>query len=310
MFAAGAFFIPCAFAAQPYLYTSHTTLSIYVKAYLSLIRFPNLVLIVLSQALVQACLLVAGVNWGMVARPGFAALTLSTVLIAAAGYIINDYYDVKIDAINKPERMLVGKAIRRRRAMFAHLVLSTAGVVIGLALAIPVGLINMGAVLLLWGYSARLKKMLLVGNVVIALLSASMLLVVAVYDDALNKITLGYALFAFLISLIREIIKDMEDMKGDASFDCRTLPIVAGIRNTKLVLYPLVALFLAFLLVVVFHRRTALLFDSYMLLLVLLPSIWLVIKLARSDRRRDFAYLSNLNKFIMLTGILSMLLVG
>ncbi|WP_370582911.1 geranylgeranylglycerol-phosphate geranylgeranyltransferase [Pontibacter sp. 172403-2] len=302
--------MPCAFAAQPYLYTSHTTLSIYVKAYLSLIRFPNLVLIVLSQALVQACLLVAGVNWGMVARPGFAALTLSTVLIAAAGYIINDYYDVKIDAINKPERMLVGKAIRRRRAMFAHLVLSTAGVVIGLALAIPVGLINMGAVLLLWGYSARLKKMLLVGNVVIALLSASMLLVVAVYDDALNKITLGYALFAFLISLIREIIKDMEDMKGDASFDCRTLPIVAGIRNTKLVLYPLVALFLAFLLVVVFHRRTALLFDSYMLLLVLLPSIWLVIKLARSDRRRDFAYLSNLNKFIMLTGILSMLLVG
>jgi len=280
-----------------------------VKAYLRLIRFPNLVLIVLSQALVQACLLAAGVNWGMVVRPGFVALTLSTVLIAAAGYIINDYYDVKIDAINKPERMLVGKAIRRRRAMFAHLVLSSAGVAIGLALAIPVGLINLGAVLLLWGYSARLKKMLLVGNVVIALLAASMLLVVAVYNDALNKITLGYALFAFLISLIREIIKDMEDMKGDASFDCRTLPIVVGIRNTKLVLYPLVALFLLFLLVVVFHRRTALLFDSYMLLLVLLPSIWLVIKLARSDRRRDFAYLSNLNKFIMLTGILSMLLV-
>jgi len=281
-----------------------------VKTYLRLIRFPNLVLIVLSQALVQACLLAAGVNWGMVARPGFAALTLSTVFIAAAGYIINDYYDVKIDAINKPERMLVGKAIRRRRAMFAHLVLSVAGVAIGLALAIPVGLINMGAVLLLWGYSARLKKMLLIGNVVIALLAASMLLVVAVYNDALNRITLGYALFAFLISLIREIIKDMEDVKGDASFDCRTLPIVAGIRNTKLVLYPLVALFLVFLLVVVFHRRTALLFDSYMLLLVLLPSVWLVIKLARSDRRRDFAYLSSLNKFIMLTGILSMLLVG
>jgi len=281
-----------------------------LKAYLRLIRFPNLVLIVLSQALVQACLLAAGVNWSMVARPGFAALTLSTVFIAAAGYIINDYYDVKIDAINKPERMLVGKAVRRRRAMFAHLVLSFIGVVIGLALAIPVGLINLGAVLLLWGYSARMKKMLLVGNVVIALLAASMLLVVAVYNDALNKITLGYALFAFLISLIREIIKDMEDMKGDASFDCRTLPIVAGIRNTKLVLYPLVALFLLFLLVVVFHRRTALLFDSYMLVLVLLPSVWLVIKLARSDRRRDFTYLSSLNKFIMLTGILSMLLVG
>lgn len=281
----------------------------YVKAYLSLIRFPNLVLIVLSQALVQACLLTAGINWSMVARPGFMALTLSTVLIAAAGYIINDYYDIKIDAINKPDRMLVGKVVRRRPAMFAHLVLSFAGVAIGAALSIPVGLINLGAVLLLWGYSARLKKMLLIGNITIALLAASMLLVVAVYNDSLNKITLGYALFAFLISLVREIIKDMEDVKGDASFDCRTLPIVAGLRNTKLVLYPLLALFLAFLLVVVFHQRTAVWFDGYMLLLVLLPSVWLVIKLARADRRRDFAYLSNLNKFIMLTGILSMLLV-
>ncbi|WP_242921024.1 geranylgeranylglycerol-phosphate geranylgeranyltransferase [Pontibacter liquoris] len=280
-----------------------------MKAYLALIRFPNLVLIVLSQALAQACLLVAGVNWGLVTRPGFWALTLSTVLIAAAGYIINDYYDIKIDAINKPGRMLVGKAVRRRPAMFAHMVLSFCGVAIGLALALPVGLINLGAVLLLWGYSARLKKMLLVGNVAIALLSASMLLVVAVYDNSLNKITLGYALFAFLISLIREIIKDLEDVKGDASFDCRTLPIVAGLRNTKRVLFPLLALFLVFLLVVVGHPATPLLFDGYMLLFVLLPTIWLIVKLIRADRRRDFAYLSNLNKFIMLTGILSMLLV-
>ncbi len=279
-----------------------------MKAYLSLIRFPNLVLIVLSQLLVQTCLLGSGITWSMAVRPGFIALVLATVLIAAAGYIINDYYDVKIDAINKPDRMLVGRAVRRRRAMFAHLVLSCIGVVIGFGLSMAVGFINLGAVLLLWGYSARLKKLPLVGNIVIALLSASMLLVVAVYYNSLNRITLGYTFFAFLISLIREIIKDMEDVKGDASFDCRTLPIVAGMRNTKLVLYPLLALFIAFLLLVVFHRRTAVWFDGYMLLLVLLPSIWLLLKLVRADRRRDYAYLSSLNKFIMLTGILSMLL--
>ncbi|WP_347157274.1 geranylgeranylglycerol-phosphate geranylgeranyltransferase [Pontibacter chitinilyticus] len=281
-----------------------------MKAYLRLIRFPNLILIVLSQALVQACLLAAGVNWAMILRPGFLVLTMSTVLIAAAGYIINDYYDVKIDAINKPDRMLVGKAIRRRPAMFAHMVLSAIGVVAGALLSISVGLINLGAVLLLWGYSARLKKLLLIGNSAIALLAASMLLVVAVYNHSLNKITLSYAFFAFLISLIREIIKDMEDVKGDASFDCRTLPIVVGLRKTKLVLYPLLALFLAFLLVVVFHPATNLLFDGYMLVFVLLPSIWLLLLLVRADRRRDFTFLSNLNKVIMLMGILSMLLFG
>ena len=281
-----------------------------VKAILELIRFRNLVLVVLSQALVQACLLAEGIQWEKVLEPGFGILTFSTVCIAAAGYIINDYYDIKIDAINKPERLLVGKTIRRRRAMFAHLILSFIGVALGFLLSIAVGLINLGAVLLLWGYSARFKKMLLVGNVVIAMLSASMLLIVAVYADKLNKITLGYAIFALLISLIREIIKDMEDVKGDASFDCRTLPIVAGLRKTKLVLYPLIAAFQAFLITVILHPATTPLFDAYMILLVLIPSIWLIIKLVRADRKRDFTFLSNLNKFIMLTGILSMLLIG
>jgi len=281
----------------------------HIKPYLNLIRAQNLVLVVLSQALVEACLLSAGVNWAKVLEPGFLALTFSTVCIAAAGYIINDYYDVKIDAINKPERLLVGRIIRRRRAMFAHLILSFIGVLIGVFLMPPVGLINLGAVLLLWGYSDRLKRMLLIGNIAIALLSASMLLVVAVYNDMLNKTTLGYALFALLISLIREIIKDIEDMKGDASFDCRTLPIVLGMRGAKYVLYPLIALFLALLLAAVLHPSTPLKFDIYMLVLVLVPSVWMGIKLIRADRKADFSYLSNLNKLIMLLGILSMLLV-
>ncbi|WP_276497623.1 geranylgeranylglycerol-phosphate geranylgeranyltransferase [Pontibacter litorisediminis] len=280
-----------------------------MKYILTLIRARNLVMIVLSQVLVQACLLAPGVEWQRLQESFFWLLVLSTVCIAAAGYIINDYYDVKIDAINKPERLLVGRRIRRRRAMFAHLILSGVGVLLGLLLSIPVALINLGAVLLLWGYSARLKKMLLVGNVVIALLSASMLLVVAVYADELNRITLGYAFFAFLISLIREIIKDIEDMKGDASFDCRTLPIVVGMRGAKLVLYPLLAIFQAFVVIVILHPASGLVFDFYMGALVLAPSIWLVVKLARADRKRDFASLSNLNKLIMLTGILSMLLL-
>ena len=264
----------------------------------------------LSQALVQASLLSAGINFSGIASPGFLVLTLSTVCIAAAGYIINDYYDVKIDAINKPDRVVVGKSIRRRPAMFTHMVLSFIGIALGFWLSLPVGLINVGAVLLLWGYSATLKKMPLAGNVVIALLSASMLLVVAVYAGKLNNITISYAVFAFLISLIREIVKDMEDVRGDASFDCRTLPIVLGMRRAKYVLYPIIAFFQAFLLVVIFHPVTEVIFDIYMLVLVLVPSVWMTVKLARADRKRDFTYLSNLGKFIMLTGILSMLLIN
>jgi 4-hydroxybenzoate polyprenyltransferase len=280
-----------------------------VRAYINLIRFPNLVLVVLSQALVQACLLTAGISLTKLFEPAFWALTFSTVCIAAAGYIINDYYDVKIDAINKPDKMVVGKVVRRRKAMFAHLALSFIGVAIGFWLSISVGLINAGAVMLLWGYSARLKKMILIGNIAIALLASSMLLVVAVYADTLNKITIGYACFAFIISLIREIIKDMEDVKGDASFDCRTLPIVAGLRNTKLVLYPLTIAFLILLVTAILHNRTTIYFDMYMVIFVIIPSIWMIVKLSKADRKRNFTYLSNLNKVIMLTGILSMLFI-
>ncbi|MFT2007211.1 geranylgeranylglycerol-phosphate geranylgeranyltransferase [Pontibacter sp. 13R65] len=281
-----------------------------MKEFLSLIRFPNLILIILCQALVQACLLSRQINWSRLLDVGFMVLTLSTVFVAAAGYIINDYYDVKIDAINKPERLVIGKSIRRRPAMGWHFLLSTLGVLMGFYLSLPVGLINLGAVLLLWGYSAQLKRMVLIGNIAIALLGASMLLIVAVYADKLNKITIGYAVFAFIISLIREIVKDMEDVKGDASFDCRTLPIVAGLANTKLVLYPIIAIFMAFILLVVFHPTTSVYFEVYMLLLAFVPGIWFLVKLVRADRKRDFTYLSNLGKFLMLTGILSMLLVN
>ncbi|TXK44655.1 prenyltransferase [Pontibacter qinzhouensis] len=281
-----------------------------MKEFLSLIRFPNLVLIILCQALVQVCLLSYHIRWSSIWEPGFVTLTLSTVFVAAAGYIINDYYDVKIDAINKPDRLVIGKSIRRRPAMGWHFLLSILGVLMGFWLSLPVGLINLGAVLLLWGYSALLKRMMLIGNVAIALLGASMLLVVAVYADKLNKITISYAVFAFLISFIREIIKDMEDVKGDATFDCRTLPIVAGLANTKLVLYPIIAVFLAFILLVIFHPSTGFVFEIYMLLLVFVPSIWFLVKLVRADRKRDFTFLSNLGKLLMLTGILSMLFVN
>lgn len=262
----------------------------------------------LTQLLVELCLLPENAPLRQ-ADGRFWLLVLGTVCIGAAGYIVNDYYDIKIDAINKPERVVVGKAITRRRAILSHIFLSGIGVLAGLAVQLEVGLINLGAVLLLWGYSDMLKRQYLVGNIVIALLAAAMLLVVAVPDDNVSRAVWAYACFAFLISLIREILKDMEDVKGDASFDCRTLPIVSGIAGAKMVLYGILAAFYAFTVIVILHPSTPLRFDLYMLALVLLPALLLLIRLIRADRKRDFTYLSNLGKFIMLTGILSMLLL-
>ncbi len=274
---------------------------------LTLIRFPNLLIIVLSQALVQACLLFPELPVLEALHTRFWLLTFSTVLIAAAGYIINDYYDIKIDAINKPDRIIIGKDLTRRKAMLGHLFLSGAGVVLGGLLSIKVGLVNLGAVLLLWGYSADLKKRPFSGNLTIAFLAATMVLVVSVLAGKDNLGIWAYAAFAFLSTLIREIIKDLEDMKGDAAHDCRTLPIVLGIARTRPVVYTFLFLFYALVLAATFYRQNDTFFGVYLGLAVLAPGLMIAWQLRRADRKRHFAGISALCKFMMLTGTLSML---
>src|SRR5688572_8613564 len=237
----------------------------------------------------------------------FWLLTLSTVLIAAAGYIINDYYDIKIDAINKPDRIIIGKDLTRRKAMLWHLFLSGLGVIIGGLLSVKVGLVNLGAVMLLWGYSADLKKRPFWGNLTIAFLAATMVLVVSVLADDDNLGVWAYAAFAFVSTLVREIIKDLEDMKGDAAHDCRTLPIVLGIPKTRVVVYALLILFYLLVLAATFYRQNDTLFGVYLGLAVLELGLMIGWRLRRADRKRHFAVLSRLCKFMMVTGTLSML---
>jgi 4-hydroxybenzoate polyprenyltransferase len=170
-------------------------------------------------------------------------LSLSTALIAAGGYVINDYYDVKIDLINKPGRVVVGKYMKRRVAMFIHIFLSLAGVILGFIVSWKLAVVNFLSAGLLWLYSNQLKRMPVVGNVSVALLTGlSIYIVHLIFPDG-HAMVIAYALFAFCFTLIREIIKDMEDLKGDSTFGCKTLPVVVGIRKTKWFVYGLSILF-------------------------------------------------------------------
>ncbi|MGV3540866.1 MAG: geranylgeranylglycerol-phosphate geranylgeranyltransferase [Rufibacter sp.] len=280
-----------------------------MKNFLSLIRFPNLLIMLLTQVLVRQYLLFPERPWEQAFSWRFGLLLLATLCIAAAGYIINDYYDVKIDRINKPERIVVGKGLTRRKAMMVHLYLSAGGVVLGVLLGWRVALVMAGTAMLLWGYSAQFKKKPFIGNMTIAFLSAVMVLVVPLQANQASLSVWAYAIFAFLISLVREIIKDMEDMAGDASFRCRTLPIALGVPRTKWILYPLLTIFLLFTLYVVVERRHEPLFGAYLFIGVVLPSLVLTRHLYYADRKRDFSRLSWLCKGIMVTGICSMLVL-
>lgn len=281
------------------------------QSLLRLIRLPNLLIMALCLALVQSCLLHPGQLGAALLAPRFVLLAVAALSIAAAGYIINDYYDVKIDVINRPERLVVGRVVNRRHAMLAHLLLSGIGVVLAGLLSPILGLVNLGSALLLWGYSARFKSVALVGNLSIALLTAALVLLPELQARTGQTMVWVYALAAFLLTVVREIVKDVEDMRGDAEHDCRTLPIVWGVARTKwavgFFLLNLVVLVAGGVVQTLQEHRWAL--GGWLLLAVLAPCLLLGRYLARADRRRDFAQLSAWCKWIMLAGVLSMLLV-
>jgi 4-hydroxybenzoate polyprenyltransferase len=198
--------------------------------------------------------------------PLFVLLVLSTVLIAAGGNVINDYFDTRIDRINKPGAVIVGRSVKRRVAMTGHLVLSGLGLLLGVIVAWRSGMLQWAlipafSVGALWSYSTTYKRQLIIGNGLVATLTALVPLTVGLYELPLLKrafaeqqvITLpsgeqfsmepvlpefwywilGYAAFAFMSTLVRELQKDMADVKGDEAEGCRTVPIVWGMRRAK-----------------------------------------------------------------------------
>lgn len=253
-------------------------------------------------------------------------LVFASVCIAAAGYIINDYFDVNIDLINKPSKLIVDRYIKRRWAIVWHIVLSFTGLVISCYVGYKlrnfyIPIFNFAAIIVLWFYSTTFKKKLLIGNILISLLTAWVILVLTfsehpvhvissdVYWKRLIKVSFIYAGFAFIISLIREVIKDMEDMQGDAKYGSTTMPIVWGLQVSKV--------FAAVWLVVIICGVAGVqiyviqlgwwLSAVYSLFAIIIPLAWILRKLYAAQSPKDFHQLSNAVKLVMLTGILSMI---
>lgn len=305
-------------------------------AFLKLIRWPNLLFIALTQALFLYCIeqpifSQASLSTNVHGKY-FVLLMLASVFIAAAGNIINDYFDLNIDRINKPNKVVIDRAVKRRSAILWHLLLSGLGIAFGFYIdwftgVRFLGLANMASVLLLFFYSVSLKKKFLIGNVLISLLTAWVILVITYCEtnhllnvfrkgtslevDKLSRLTFLYAGFAFIISLVREVIKDMEDIEGDRKYGCKTMPIIWGLNATKVFVAVWLTVLILALVVVQFYVLQFgwwfWLSAGYCLATIVLPLIWIFKKLLSAQSPSDFHQLSSVVKLVMLTGILSML---
>ncbi len=278
--------------------------------FVRLVRFPNLLIIIFTQYFARIFLiheqgLSLSVLQEVFTDKNLLLIVLSTSLIAASGYVINDYYDIKIDLVNKPERVIIGRYIKRRWALAIHQLFNAIGIALGWAVNRKVFIVNIVAVFCLWVYSNRLKRLAFWGNFLISILTGFSLLILAVYYPGHQREVWIYAIFSFAITLVREIIKDMEDVKGDEKHGCRTLPIIWGIAQTKWLLY----VFIGFFIVVLFGLSAQLPNHKiqYIFLAMMLPLAYLIYRLVYADKPKDFAFLSHACKLLMLLGVLSMM---
>jgi 4-hydroxybenzoate polyprenyltransferase len=300
-----------------------------IAAFARMVRLPNLVFIALTQVLFQFCIYYPLYRHLIPEKDNlhFIFLVLASLFIAAAGYIINDYFDINIDEINKPQKMVVDRIIHRRWAIAWHFIFNFAGIACT-ALALPVFqkwyliLANMLCIALLWLYSTNFKKGLLVGNIVISLLTSWTILVVFFSKVSVRnaiepgtftqpkffRIAFLYAGFAFVCSLIREAIKDIEDIKGDARFGSRSMPIAWGINASKVYIAVWMIVLIVMLLILDIYilqfRWWWLL--GYASLFIILPLLIIFRKLFRASSTEDYHNLSTWIKLVMLAGILSM----
>lgn len=272
--------------------------------FFQLIRYQNLVIIIFTLLFTKYFLINSTSSVKFTHE--WLLLIFSTVLIAAAGYIINDFYDRKIDAINKPHKVLIGKVFTPNSMLYFYVGFNLLAVILGFFISIYIGLIHIFCVLSLYLYALYFKKIALLGNVLVAFLSALVVLIVNVLYLKHFSLVYIFGAFAFFISLIRELIKDIEDIEGDRVGECRTFPILYGILNTKRLIYCIIAIFIAALFLP-YHflpNQNLGLIGSLVMVILLL---FLTYRLHLARQKSDFHFLSSFCKLLMLVGMLSML---
>jgi len=294
---------------------------------LNLIRWKNLLMIAIVQILIKYALFPAFAIDITLNGLGFSLLILATICIAAGGYVINDIYDVDTDAVNKPDKVIIGKAISEKNANILYMIFTCIGVFLGFYLSNSIGrppffILFIIISALLYVYASYLKQIAVVGNIVVSILVALSLLIVGIFElipaiteqnqnvqSTMFEVLADFAIFAFLINFIREIVKDIQDVDGDYKAEMQTLPIVFGKERTAKITFGLT---IVIILVLIYYIATFLFMHMevviYFLVAVVGPLIYIAIKLFTAEKKQHFKHISLILKVTMITGMLSMVL--
>ena len=307
-----------------------------LSAFFKLIRVNNLLIIFFTQIIVKFCLIFFYLEDSALSHINFIIYLIALITIVAGGYIINDIYDIEIDKINKPEKRVIGKEICKKNAYNLYYLLNLTGLAAGFYVAYQIdrswyGFIFIFFIFSLWIYSKEYKMSFLLGNIYVAFLIALSIFTLAIYDllplgindtngsKIIFYIILAYSAFSFITTLIREIIKDLEDIEGDKKIGANTIAIKLNLSKTKmfvslLILTTIIGIgYFQYFQYSVFFSTFSIKLDYwgvnlpsilYTLVLQIILLI-LIIKIQLATKKESFTFLSKLCKICMIVGILS-----
>ncbi|MGB5403213.1 geranylgeranylglycerol-phosphate geranylgeranyltransferase [Robiginitalea sp.] len=275
---------------------------------ISIVRGYNILVIALAQYLAAIFIMSPGLPWrDVILDLNLFVLVLSSALVIAGGYIINSFYDSEKDLINKPHKSMLDRLVSQRVKIYSYFILNFLGVLLASYVSFRAALFFAAYVFGIWLYSHRLKKIPFLGNMVSALLAITPFFAIFVYYRNFDPVIFVHALFLFLIILSRELIKDMENLAGDIAQDYQTIAVRYGTQFSKrcITLLVLLALVPAGLLIAYFDVGYMYLYFSAtsVLLIVFLILLW------KSNSKTQFIWLHNILKFIIVSGVISILLI-
>lgn len=274
----------------------------------SVVRGYNIGLVVLAQYLTSIFILAHDTPMiEVLLDPSLFVLVLATVGAIASGYIINNFYDQEKDLINRPQKSILDHMVSQKTKFSLYFVINILVLLFSSLISLRAGLFFAGYMFFIWFYSHKIKKQPVLGNLTSALLSITPFFAILLYFKNYNLLIFVFGFYLFLILAIRELVKDLENIKGDLTLNYKTVPVVYGEKATKLMMSILIALNCLVSVLLVFYFELRLMHSFFIgatvYLIILLFMIW------NAQRQQDYNRIHNFLKLLILAGVFSILLL-
>lgn len=270
------------------------------------VRVHNIFLLVLAQYLTSIFILSSSESWKIIFDKNLFLVILCSTICIVSGFIINDYYDTKKDSINTPIKFRLGESVNDKTKILLYFFLNLLVVLVSSLISMRAILFFSIYIFFIWFYSHKLRKLVFIGNLFYSILTITPFFAILLYFKKIEFIIIAYALFLFFILLLKDIVKDMKNIKGDFSANHKTIPVVFGESFAKTLVLLLSVINIFLILNLFLNFNSGYMYFYYFLALTII--VYFIFKLYHSKSTVQYLFLHNLLRFLITAGVFSIVL--